>query len=93
MTCWEPDEPITFPDLAVASKREKRRLAELKIRDFYLDNGLNVDAKEQDGFNLERFVEQRDDYREEVLYTLFEDEGNPETEAGEHEQEEVTREL
>ncbi|KAJ6783552.1 hypothetical protein PWT90_07706 [Aphanocladium album] len=83
ITCWEPDEPIGNYDPAVAPKREKLRLAELKIRDFYLHNGWKVDAKDQDGFNLKRFIEQRDAYRERVLYPLFDDVGSRQMEAGE----------
>ncbi|KAJ6783551.1 hypothetical protein PWT90_07705 [Aphanocladium album] len=68
---WSPDAPSSRVDAQVILDAEENvRLAELKVRDLYLENGWDVDAKEQSGFDLENFVAQRTAHDEQVIRPL-----------------------
>ncbi|KAH7170094.1 hypothetical protein EDB81DRAFT_774430 [Dactylonectria macrodidyma] len=50
--------------------RHDNRMAQLKIRDLYLECGWDVNSKSQDTFDRKRFVEMREQFRVEVLDPL-----------------------
>lgn len=70
--CWQPDAPFLTRPPVVVEAEENLRQAELKIRDLYLQNGWDVNSKEQDAFNLQTFLEQRDAHNGQVIDPLRE---------------------
>ncbi|KAJ3480606.1 hypothetical protein NLG97_g8035 [Lecanicillium saksenae] len=69
---WDADSPVRRgrDSLVTLRAEENFRRARLQVRNLYLENGWDVDAADQAGFDVGKFVAQRAAHEEQVVKPL-----------------------